>query len=182
MHSEQQHFVSKPWGWENWIVNNADYCGKVLFVKQGKQCSWHYHRQKDETFYVQSGEVIVRYYDAKVTRTAGNKWWKLSRVLELFFEQRVSYETTPFGEKGEYVASFCNEVVLRAGESFHVPVGMLHQFYGNLDTTIIEFSTHHEDSDSYRVVSGDGKAVTFPADVREVTPLVKLAETEEEAA
>lgn len=176
MPREDQHFVSKAWGWENWIVN-AEYCGKVLFVKQGKQCSWHYHREKDETFYVQTGEVIVRYYDAKVTRTAGNKWLRAIRLLALYFEGRCVGT-----DREQYLPSMCNEVVLRAGESFHVPVGMLHQFYGNLDTTLIEFSTHHKDSDSYRVVMSDGKAASLPADVREVTPEVKLAEIEEEAA
>jgi mannose-6-phosphate isomerase-like protein (cupin superfamily) len=28
-------------------------------VKQGKQCSWHYHNLKDETFYLQSGELRI---------------------------------------------------------------------------------------------------------------------------
>jgi len=34
-----------------------------LFFKQGKQCSWHYHKKKDEVFYLQSGKMIVRYSD-----------------------------------------------------------------------------------------------------------------------
>jgi mannose-6-phosphate isomerase-like protein (cupin superfamily) len=54
-------FVSKGWGWESWLCNSEKYCGKILFVKKGKQLSWHYHKLKDETFYVQSGEVIVIY-------------------------------------------------------------------------------------------------------------------------
>ena len=42
----------KGWGYEKWIVNNDLYCGKVLFFERGKKCSWHYHKVKDETFYV----------------------------------------------------------------------------------------------------------------------------------
>ena len=29
--------------------------GKLLFFKKGFRCSWHYHKVKDETFYLQSG-------------------------------------------------------------------------------------------------------------------------------
>lgn len=53
-------FVSKGWGWEDWIVNNDMYCGKILFIKQGKKFSWHYHKLKHETFYIQEGEVELR--------------------------------------------------------------------------------------------------------------------------
>ena len=45
-------FVPKGWGYEHWIVNKEDYCGKLLFFKKGKRCSWHYHKLKDETFHV----------------------------------------------------------------------------------------------------------------------------------
>ena len=48
----------KGWGHEKWIVNTDKYCGKILFFEEGKQCSWHYHKLKDETFYVQSGEIL----------------------------------------------------------------------------------------------------------------------------
>jgi quercetin dioxygenase-like cupin family protein len=30
---------------------------RLLFFEAGKRCSWHYHKIKDETFYVQSGET-----------------------------------------------------------------------------------------------------------------------------
>ena len=53
------NYVEKGWGYEKWIVNTPEYCGKILHVKRGKRCSWHYHRLKDETFYVQSGRVMV---------------------------------------------------------------------------------------------------------------------------
>ena len=54
-------FVSKGWGFEKWIVNNSEYCGKLLYFIKGKRCSWHYHIKKDEVFYVQSGKIEVRY-------------------------------------------------------------------------------------------------------------------------
>tara|TARA_Y100001938_G_C8003708_1_gene386166 strand:- start:50 stop:430 length:381 start_codon:yes stop_codon:yes gene_type:complete len=56
-------YVKKGWGYEKWIVNKEEYCGKLLFFKQGKQCSWHYHKKKDEVFYLQSGKMVVKYSD-----------------------------------------------------------------------------------------------------------------------
>jgi len=53
--------VPKGWGWERWIVNCPKYCGKLLFFNKGKRCSWHYHKIKDEVFYLQSGKMMVYY-------------------------------------------------------------------------------------------------------------------------
>ena len=54
-------FVSKGWGWESWIVNNDQYCGKVLFFKKGKRCSWHKHLVKSETFFLNTGKLLLTY-------------------------------------------------------------------------------------------------------------------------
>jgi mannose-6-phosphate isomerase-like protein (cupin superfamily) len=56
-------YVPKGWGYEKWIVNKEEYCGKLLFFRADRQCSWHYHKIKDEVFYLQSGKMIVRYGD-----------------------------------------------------------------------------------------------------------------------
>ena len=37
--------------------------GKLLYFVKGKRCSWHYHKLKDEVFYVQSGKLLVKYSD-----------------------------------------------------------------------------------------------------------------------
>jgi mannose-6-phosphate isomerase-like protein (cupin superfamily) len=58
---KNQEIHPKGWGYENWIVNNSQYCGKVLFFEAGKKCSWHYHKIKDETFYIQSGSIMLTY-------------------------------------------------------------------------------------------------------------------------
>ncbi len=50
----------KGWGRELWIANNPLYCGKILEVKKGKRCSIHYHKRKDETFYILSGRVQMK--------------------------------------------------------------------------------------------------------------------------
>lgn len=63
MNSSEIKFVPKGWGFEKWIVNNKEYCGKLLYFVKGKKCSWHYHKLKDETFYIQSGKILLKYYD-----------------------------------------------------------------------------------------------------------------------
>ena len=54
-------YVEKGWGYEKWIINKEEYCGKLLFFEKGKKCSWHLHKLKDEVFYLHSGKVIIRY-------------------------------------------------------------------------------------------------------------------------
>jgi mannose-6-phosphate isomerase-like protein (cupin superfamily) len=109
--------VDKGWGYELWIVNK-DYCGKLLHFEQGKKCSWHYHRVKDEVFYLQSGRLLVH-----------------------------------FGTDDDLAAA--STVVLTPGMSFAVPTGLRHQMEALEDSDLFEFSTHHDDADSIRIVPGD---------------------------
>ena len=32
----KMNHVDKGWGWERWIVNKQEYCGKLLFFNSGK--------------------------------------------------------------------------------------------------------------------------------------------------
>ena len=48
----------KVWGEEHWIVNK-EYCGKKLVLKRGYRCSIHWHKVKDEVFYILSGRVLM---------------------------------------------------------------------------------------------------------------------------
>ena len=61
--SQEIKFVPKGWGFEKWIVNTEEYCGKLLYFVKGKKCSWHYHKLKDETFYIQSGKILLKHSD-----------------------------------------------------------------------------------------------------------------------
>jgi mannose-6-phosphate isomerase-like protein (cupin superfamily) len=54
------HIEPKGWGREVWLVNNDQYCGKILEIDKGKHCSLHYHKLKRESFYLESGKLIVR--------------------------------------------------------------------------------------------------------------------------
>ena len=122
-------YVIKGWGYEKWIVNKKEYCGKLLFFKAGKRCSYHYHKIKDETFYLQKGRMIIRY------------------ATEGVYKKR--------GEKQENWSNVCNTIILEAGQKFYVPVGMHHQMEAITDCELFEFSTEHFEEDSYRITKGD---------------------------
>ena len=52
----------KTWGIEEWFENNEKYCGKKLIVYSGLWSSegkFHYHKIKDETFYIIGGELVL---------------------------------------------------------------------------------------------------------------------------
>jgi mannose-6-phosphate isomerase-like protein (cupin superfamily) len=58
--------VDKKWGYELWIHNDTDYCGKLLvFTKSGNKFSMHYHMIKDETWYVQRGAFQFDWIDTE---------------------------------------------------------------------------------------------------------------------
>jgi mannose-6-phosphate isomerase-like protein (cupin superfamily) len=54
-------YVPKGWGHEKWIVNKPEYCGKLLTIDAGKNTSWHFHKLKDEVFFLQAGKLKILY-------------------------------------------------------------------------------------------------------------------------
>jgi len=114
--------VNKLWGYEIWLENNEKYCGKHLHVEPNRWCSAHFHKNKKETFYVIEGELILKY-----SKNMNKDIWDLDLV---------------------------DTIVLKKGDSFTLEPKTVHRFSSNLDTPcdFIEISSHHEDSDSYRIV------------------------------
>ena len=58
----EHKIVKKSWGQEKWIVNNELYCLKELIVIKDEWTSkglFHYHKLKTETFYIESGEMLL---------------------------------------------------------------------------------------------------------------------------
>lgn len=53
--------VEKGWGSEYIFATNDKYCGKFMNFHEGATFSMHFHRDKDETWYVLSGKFEVRY-------------------------------------------------------------------------------------------------------------------------
>lgn len=111
---EHRHTEKKVWGWEEWIVNNDDYCGKRLhFAAAGSATSMHFHVKKHETMYVESGAFNIITIDTQT----------------------------------------CNMTVRRLdrGSSIVIEPNTPHRIVALEPAVLIEFSTHHENSDSYRL-------------------------------
>lgn len=49
--------VEKPWGKEIWIVHTDKYAGKILKINKGQRLSLQYHKVKQETLYLDEGEI-----------------------------------------------------------------------------------------------------------------------------
>jgi mannose-6-phosphate isomerase-like protein (cupin superfamily) len=55
--------VEKQWGREIIFAHTDRYVGKILILEKDKRLSRQYHNFKDETFYVQSGTVVLEIGD-----------------------------------------------------------------------------------------------------------------------
>ena len=52
--------VEKPWGYElHWVPAEAPYMGKVLHINQGARLSMQIHDQKQESWFLMSGQAAV---------------------------------------------------------------------------------------------------------------------------
>jgi mannose-6-phosphate isomerase len=51
--------IDKPWGHEIIWAETSRYVGKILHVNAGQRLSLQYHRQKEETLLLRSGEAVI---------------------------------------------------------------------------------------------------------------------------
>lgn len=62
--------VDKAWGKEIIFATNDKYCGKLLcFDKKGNKFSLHFHREKDESWYVLAGSFLIEIIDTTNSTT-----------------------------------------------------------------------------------------------------------------
>jgi len=73
--------LDKGCGFELIWATNEKYCGKMMvFTKKGNKFSMHFHKEKDESWFVNEGSFIVRWIDTKTatlfsqTLTQGMTW------------------------------------------------------------------------------------------------------------
>lgn len=119
-------FHLKGWGYEKWMANSELYCGKLLVLYRGLKCSIHYHKLKDETFYIQDGLIRMNVWEEPFEQVPG------------------------FGPIAPYT------FLMHPGDRLVIPPNTPHQFIGvDAQSTIIEVSTQHFEDDSYRIQRGD---------------------------
>lgn len=65
--------VEKPWGYELIWAHTNRYVGKLLHIKAGHRLSLQFHRVKDETIFVQKGQMrfVIEEDGALVERLLG---------------------------------------------------------------------------------------------------------------
>lgn len=62
--------IEKGWGYELIFASNEMYCGKILhFNKKGAKSSMHFHKEKDETWLVQTGRFRLYTIDTGTSKT-----------------------------------------------------------------------------------------------------------------
>lgn len=72
--------VEKGWGSELIWATNDKYCGKFLRFNREAEFSFHFHAEKDETWYVLEGSFVVTTIDTKTAKvvetflTEGDTW------------------------------------------------------------------------------------------------------------
>jgi mannose-6-phosphate isomerase len=121
-------FVSKPWGYEKIIHNDKLYCGKQLFVAKDQYTSWHYHKTKHKTLFVESGYLVVR-----VAENIPDREIALRELYDLQDILRVG---------------------ILPGEAYEIKPGTRHRLTAISDCVIFEFSTEHREEDTVRILSG----------------------------
>jgi mannose-6-phosphate isomerase-like protein (cupin superfamily) len=85
---------------------------------------------------------------------AGKKCsWHFHHVKDEVFFLHSGRLLVRFGFADDLASA--ERVILEPGMSFSVPVGLRHQMEALEDSDLFEFSTHHDDLDSIRIVRGD---------------------------
>lgn len=64
--------VKKPWGCEEVWAETSSYVGKKLFISPNCRLSCQYHVQKEETFSVLEGEMILEVGDPRTGPVTNN--------------------------------------------------------------------------------------------------------------
>lgn len=123
--------VTKVWGSETILVDEENYCLKMMRLSYGKQCSLHKHDEKDETFLLLQGvmtlEKSVPFTDIKEAN---------------FITQNLSLKLVP--------------VVMLPGDTIRIPPNTYHRFINNntLNTKeciFLEVSTKDDQEDCFRL-------------------------------
>ena len=86
--------VDKVWGTEYWIANNESYCMKFLFLLPGRCSSLHYHKIKDETFYIERGVVFIEIDGETVELRQGQSVRLKPSQRHKFWNEKGSEEAT----------------------------------------------------------------------------------------
>ena len=62
--NKQNNVKKQDWGFEILWTNSQNYCGKLLvFQEANKKTGFFFHKQKDKTWFVNSGKFLYKWID-----------------------------------------------------------------------------------------------------------------------
>ena len=119
----RQTFAPKPWGWENWILNDegANLCQKALFIKAGHGGAIHRHLSSDAVLVCDSGCLVIEYLQGNPARAA-------SAGLQAM----IAVQT----------------VQITPGMAVQLPMGEWYRLAASVDTYAYEASTFRQSGDT----------------------------------
>ena len=103
--------IDKGWGYENIFASTDLYCGKILNFNRGAKFSMHFHKLKDETWYVLDGMFRLIYIDTNTAEekikilNPGDTWHNpplLPHQLECLYEGRLIEVSTADSVEDNY--------------------------------------------------------------------------------
>jgi mannose-6-phosphate isomerase len=129
--------VPKPWGHETIWAQTDRYVGKIIHIRAGHALSVQYHRRKDETVYLLSGEL--KYWVA--TEGRGQR---AEGAGDVRTPTPGPHRTAGTGEVPTASRSPIPEMTdvrLRVGDAFRITPGTIHYMEAVTDCDILEVST-----------------------------------------
>jgi mannose-6-phosphate isomerase-like protein (cupin superfamily) len=140
--------IPKIWGYEKTLHAGLQYWMKELTFVRGASGSLHYHKEKDETWYVTEGTAEV----------------------ELLFATGKLEVRTPTSDPEQILRHMLDEGVgarrltLTEGDTLNIPTGVAHRVTALSDEfTFIEASMPHSDEDVFRLIHGKAPSETVDA-------------------
>lgn len=113
---KQHQIVDKPWGHEEIFAVTDKYVGKILYINAGYKLSRQYHKQKDETFYVQKGKM----------------------TLEIGLDEEARAKVVGEIDDEKHKPRI---ISMKKGDVFHCPPGTIHRMIAVTDVKVFEVST-----------------------------------------
>ncbi len=132
--------VKKPWGWEKWIADGYPefpYALKEIFIKAPYRSSVQFHRNKQETNYIQKGKGLLYYSRMTIDVNKFVKGGYTQPEINRFVSDLASEELSP-------------------GKIFHIYPGFIHRVEALEDLLMIETSSIELD-DVFRLQDDTGR-------------------------
>ncbi len=137
---DEVRLVTKPWGYEKWIAHGKPdfrYAMKEIFIRAPHRSSIQFHKDKQESNYIQSGRGVLHYSTEPVDIDRYLADGYSQEDLDALVDGMVQKELVP-------------------GTVFHIHHGYLHRVEAVEDLLMIESSTVELD-DIFRLADDSGR-------------------------